>query len=126
MNKKHETEVRERWGKTDAYREYSQKREMQSDGERSLAQKELESVFSEFAACMNDGDAPISFRAQRLVVKLRDCITENYYACTQDILAGLGDLYVADLRFKKNIDRHSEGTADFVSAAIIAYCKGIR
>lgn len=121
MNKKHKDEVRERWGETDAYREYFQKCGTKSDEEKRLAQKELDSVFADFADCMNDGDVPASLRSQKLVEKLRDCITVNYYTCTQDILLGLGELYVTDGRFKKNIDRHSEGTANFVSSAIIAF-----
>jgi hypothetical protein len=32
-------------------------------------------------------------------------------------------MYVADERFRENIDRHGEGTAAFLSAAIAAYCK---
>ena len=55
--------------------------------------------------------------------KLQDFITENYYRCTDEILAGLGKMYIADERFKTNIDSHGSGTAEFVSAAIDAYCK---
>ena len=39
-----------------------------------------------------------------------------------EILAGLGQMYVADERFKSNIDKHATGTAAFISAAIEAYC----
>ena len=49
-------------------------------------------------------------------------ITENYYFCTNDILAGLGQMYVGDDRFKSNIDRHADGTAAFICDAICSYC----
>ena len=49
-------------------------------------------------------------------------ITENYYRCTIEILSGLGQMYVADERFRNNIDRHGDGTAAFVSEAIAAFC----
>ena len=49
---------------------------------------------------------------------LQNHITENYYTCTNEILAGLGKMYVADERFKNNIDKHGDGTAAFVSEAI--------
>ena len=39
------------------------------------------------------------------------------------ILAGLGQMYVLDERFKNNIDRHGEGTAEYVSEAISIHCK---
>jgi hypothetical protein len=32
-------------------------------------------------------------------------------------------MYVADERFKNNIDSHGEGTAEFVSESIKIYCK---
>lgn len=47
---------------------------------------------------------------------------ENYYLCTKKILAGLGHMYVFDERFKNNIDRNGDGTAEFVSEAIAVYC----
>ena len=38
-------------------------------------------------------------------------------------LAGLGKMYVADERFKKNIDKYGEGTAEFAADAIATYTK---
>ena len=55
---------------------------------------------------------------QNLVKLLQDHITENYYNCTDEILAGLGQMYVADVRFKNNIDKHGDGTAEFIREAI--------
>ena len=37
-------------------------------------------------------------------------------------LAGLGKMYITDERFKKNIDKYGEGTAEFVVEAIALYC----
>ena len=50
-------------------------------------------------------------------------ITDTYYDCTKEILAGLGQMYVADDRFTKNMDKYGEGTAKFISDAIAEYCK---
>ena len=80
-------------------------------------------VFAEFAAIKNNGFTHNSPEVQSLVGKLQDFITQNYYTCTDEILAGLGKMYVADERFKKNIDKHSDGTAEFVSEAIAEYRK---
>lgn len=55
--------------------------------------------------------------------KLQDYITRNFYHCTDEILAGLGEMYVCDERFKKNIDKHAVGTSEFISKAIKIYCK---
>lgn len=64
-----------------------------------------------------------SVEAQALVAKLQAHITANYYTCTDEILAGLGQMYVADERFSKNIDKYGEGTAEFVSNAIVVFCQ---
>lgn len=63
-----------------------------------------------------------SDKAQALVNELQSYITENYYTCTKRILAGLGQMYVSDERFKNNIDKHIQGTAEFVRDAIEIYC----
>ena len=65
-------------------------------------------IFAEFAACKDGGASADSAEAQALVAKLQSHITENYYTCTDEILAGLGKMYVADERFKKNIDKYGE------------------
>ena len=65
---------------------------------------------------------PGSEAAQTWVCTLQTFITEHYYNCTDQILAGLGQMYVADERFKNNIDKHADGTAAFICEAIASYC----
>jgi metal-responsive CopG/Arc/MetJ family transcriptional regulator len=72
---------------------------------------------------MKNGEETDSEKTQNLVKTLQNHITENYYHCTNEILSGLGEMYVADERFKNNIDKHGTGTAEFVSKAIEIYCK---
>ena len=79
-------------------------------------------IFAEFAECKNSGASADSPEAQALVAKLQAHITANYYACTDEILAGLGKMYVAHERFKKNIDKYGEGVANFVSKSISLFC----
>ena len=71
---------------------------------------------------MQEGLKYDSIEVLLLVEKLQNYITDNYYTCTKDILAGLGQMYVLDERFKKNIDQNGEGTAEFISSAISFYC----
>ena len=80
-------------------------------------------IFAEFAALKNSGSTADSAEAQLLVAKLQAHITENYYTCNDEILAGLGKMYVADERFKKNIDKCGDGTAEFVSEGIRIYAE---
>ena len=81
------------------------------------------SIMAKFAFCMENIGTPDSIQTQELVKALQKHITENYYTCTDEILAGLGQMYVADERFRNNIDRHAVGTAEFISKAIEIYCR---
>ena len=116
-------EAREKWGDTEAFREYAEKTADYSEDKRKQVNSEMDERIAEFADCKRNGLAPDSREAQALVKKWQDFITENYYTCTKEILAGLGEMYIADERFQKNIDRHGDGTAQFISNAIKVYCK---
>ena len=121
--KDYKTEVCERYGNTSAYSEHEQKTKNYTKEKWAEANDGLMAIFAEFAACKDSGASADSVEAQALVAKLQAHITANYYPCTDEILAGLGKMYVADERFKKNIDKYGEGTAEFASTAIEAYCR---
>ena len=123
MSKSIDLETRSRWGNTDAYREHEQKTKNYTKEKWTEANDGLMAIFAEFAALKNSGASADSAEAQALVAGLQAYITENYYTCTDEILAGLGRMYVADERFKKNIDKHGEGTAEFAADAIAVYCQ---
>lgn len=123
MGNNYKTEARERWGNTEAYREYEQKTKNYTKEKWAEANDGLMAIFAEFSVCKQSGASADSNEAQALVAKLQAHITENYYICTDEILAGLGKMYVADERFKKNIDKYGEGTAEFAATAIEVYCR---
>lgn len=118
----YKAEAQEKWGSTDAYREYAGKTKGYSGEQWNAMAAGMDRIFAEFAACRQRGERPQSEAAQALARKLQSHITENYYTCTKAILAGLGQMYVMDERFTRNIDSHGPGTAEFVSQAICAYC----
>ena len=119
--KNYENEARSRWGNTDAYREHEKKTKNYTKEKWAEANDGLMAIFAEFAALKNSGATADSPAAQALVAKLQAHITENYYTCTDEILAGLGKMYVADERFKNNIDKYGDGTAEFASEGIRIY-----
>ena len=121
MHKIYSTEVRERYGETAAYREHEQKTKNYTKEKWAEANDGLMAIFAEFSACKDSGASADSAEAQKLVAKLQAHITVNYYTCTDEILAGLGKMYVADERFKKNIDKYGEGTAEFAAEGIRIY-----
>lgn len=116
-------EAKEKWGDTAAYKESAEKTAEYSADMWEQVNSVMNDRIAEFADCKRKGFAPDSKQAQALAKNWQDFITENYYTCTKEILASLGEMYVADQRFLKNIDRHGNGTARFMSDAIKAYCK---
>ena len=119
----YETEARERYGNTATYREHEQKTKNYTKEKWAEVNDGLMAIFAEFSVCKQSGASADSNETQALVAKLQSHITANYYTCTDEILAGLGQMYVADERFKKNIDKYGEGTAAFAADAIAAYTK---
>ena len=119
--KNYETEARVLYGDTVAYKEHEKKTKNYTKEKWAEANDGLMAIFAEFAACKQSGAGVDSNEAQAIVAKLQAHITANYYTCTDEILAGLGKMYVADERFKKNIDKYGEGTADFAAEGIRIY-----
>lgn len=115
-------QAKEKWGKTDAYKESAEKTKDYSKEKWSDVNEGMSALMAEFAECKNSGNTSDSDRAQALVKKWQDYITENYYTCTNEILAGLGVTYTADERFRANINKHGDGTAEFMADAIKVYC----
>ena len=120
--KNYEIEARSRWINTDAYREHEKKTKNYTKEKWTEINEGLMAIFAEFAERKNNRYTVNSPEVQSLVVKLQEYITQNYYTCTIEILVGLGKMYVADERFKNNIDKYGEGTADFASKAISIFC----
>lgn len=114
-------EVKNRWGDTQAYAESEAKTAQYSGDQWNAANDEAQAIFAAFAAARQLGaESP---EVQALVARWQAHITKHYYTCTKEILSGLGMMYVADERFKQNLDSHGEGTAQLMSDAIAAYCK---
>ena len=123
IKKDYSKESLKRWGKTEAYREHEQKTKNYTKEKWAEINKGLMAIFAEFAEYKANKVNADSDEAQALVAKLQAHITANYYTCTDEILAGLGKMYIADERFKKNIDKYGDGTAEFVSEAIAVFCQ---
>ena len=119
--KDYESEAHSRWGNTDAYREHGQKTKDYTKEKWAEVNEGLMAIFAEFAACKDSGARADSAEVQALVAKLQAYITAHYYTCTDEILAGLGQMYAADERFKKNIDKYGDGTAEFAKEGIRVY-----
>ena len=115
-------EAKEKWGKTDAYKEYESKTSGQSKAQMQECGDRLMDIFRQFGAIRHL--SPASNEAHAMVEKLQAFITENYYNCTKQILFGLGQMYAAGDEMNENIDKAGgEGTGAFARDAITIYCK---
>ena len=123
MLEKYNAEVKEKWGSTEAFAEYSEKTKDYTAQKWNSVAEGLDAIMKDFSLSMKEGDTPDSTKAQSLVKALQDYITKTSYTCTKEILYGLGQMYVCDERFRSNIDRHGEGTADYIRKAVEAYCR---
>ena len=117
-------EAEARWGQTEAYAESQKKTAAYGKEKWSDLQEGMSDLIRKFGNAMTQGATPTDEEVQGLVQQWKDFISANYYTCTNEILAGLGQMYVADERFKQNMDREQEGTAQFIADAIKIYCEG--
>ena len=114
-------QAKEKWGATQAYREYEEKTKGQSSSQQAENGDALMDIFRELGA-LRQLD-PRAEEVQALVKKLQTFITDHYYTCTNQILMGLGQMYAAGGEMTENIDRAGgEGTGAFARAAIEMYC----
>ena len=118
---KYKMEAKEKWGKTEAFEEFESKNKNRGESENNLLGGEMMDIFRKLGEIKNL--SPGSEEAQSLVKNLQDFITNHYYTCTDEILSGLGKMYVGDERFKKNIDKAGgAGTAEFAAKVNEIYC----
>lgn len=116
---KYAEEAKQRWGQTDAYKQSEQKTAKYTEKDWEIIKNQGADIFRDFALCMNR--AADCEKADTLVEKWQDYITNTFYDCTDEILAGLAEMYTADERFRKNIDKYGVGLADFISRSIKSY-----
>ena len=74
----YQAEVKEKWGKTAAYKEFEAKTKGQSKQKWDALSKEMDSIMAEFALCMKQGESPVSSKAKSLV--------KNYRAIFRNII----------------------------------------
>lgn len=120
--KEYDAQAKALYGKTDAYKEYTQK----SAGRSQERQKELGDQVMDFFVRLGQLKdlTPDSDAVQTWVKELQSFFTENFYNCTPQILKGLGQMYAGGGSMTENIDAAGgEGTGEFALRAIEVYCK---
>ena len=114
-------EAKSRWGNTDAWKEFEQKSKGKSKQAQTDIAADLMALFASLGRLRHL--PPESSEAQQAVARIQAFITENYYACTNEIFASLGKMYAAGGSMTENIDAAGgPGTAEFAARAIEILC----
>lgn len=113
----YEEEVRRRWG--DQAADYIVG--LSSDERADIAQG-IEMMFQELAALRNED---VSSQAViEAMDRMYHFLNDNFgYSYSYDAFAGLGQMYVLDDRFTKNIDAYGAGLSAFLSEAMGQYAQ---
>lgn len=110
------------WGTTSEFHEYKDKAKDRTAEQQKSINIQMMSIFAEFGKIREED--PASEKAQSLVKKLQEFITEHFYTCSNEILASLGKMYAGGGEFTTNIDKAGgAGTAEFANKSIAIYCK---
>lgn len=109
-------EAKERWGNTDAYRESAKRTAAYTREDWACANAEMAEIFSGFAKLV--GQDPIGPEVRAMATRWRDLIEKRFYPCSDELLGNLGQMYLADERFRKTLDAYGEGTAALMSEAL--------
>lgn len=113
-------EAQKRWGSTAQYAQSKEKEAARTKSQSDARNEELMELFVAFGELK--ASDPAEEPVQNMVKKLQDHITKCYYDCSNEMLTMLGEMYVSDERFRRNIDRRGgDGTAVFVAQAIRIY-----
>ena len=115
-------EAKRLWGDTEAYQENERRMADYTQEDWNTLRDSMENIIDGFAKLNARGVTPDHEKPRLQVRKLQMFIDEHMYHCTDEILAKLGEMYVSDERFVKNIDKHGEGTAAYISACIKSFC----
>ncbi len=114
--------AKEKWENTVSYREYEKKDAAKSDDVRQKESNDFMCIFARIGEIKNCDVS--DNKVQTLIKEIQNFISSHYYNCTNEILMSLGEMYVADLEFRTNIDKAGGvGTAEFTEKAIKYYCR---
>lgn len=122
----HDEEARERWGRTDAYKESQLRVSRYGKDDWLRIKAEAAEVEHRFAEALRNGVPADSPEARATAEEHRQQISRNFYECPVRMHRGLGEMYVADPRFTKHYDDIAPGLAQYVREAIVANADTIR
>jgi len=116
---RHQEEVQERWGNTEAYKQSQSKSSKYSKDDFQAAKVDQEAATELFVYAFGNSLPIDSAKAQEAVLAHREAITKWFYNCSVEMQKHLARMYIEDPRFKEYYDGRVRGLAQYVHDAII-------
>jgi hypothetical protein len=113
-------EAEQRWGGTDAYAESQRRAASYTKDDWKRMQAEVADWGARYDALMDAGEPPTGEAAMDLAEEHRRHICRWFYECPYEMHRSLGEMYVADERFKAFYDSMRPGLAEHLREAIAA------
>ncbi|MFJ4538941.1 MerR family transcriptional regulator [Streptomyces tibetensis] len=113
-------EAEQRWGGTDAYAESQRRAAGYTKEDWTRMQAEVADWGERYDALMTAGESPTGEAAMDMAEEHRQHICGWFYECSYELHQGLGEMYVADERFKAFYDSMRPGLAEHLRDAIVA------
>lgn len=117
-SKEYENEARERYGNDIIDAGIARQK-----GKEDEATDAFNDVFFAFARNLEQGIAPDAAENIAIAQRLLNVLRTYSFDCSIEVFGHIGKGYAADPRFKANIDKFGEGTAQYASDAITAFVK---
>ncbi|MFE2062073.1 MerR family transcriptional regulator [Streptomyces sp. NPDC059467] len=113
-------EAEQRWGGTEAYAESQRRAARYTKADWQRMKAEVDDWSERYAALVAEGEPPVGERAMDMAEEHRLHISTWFYDCPYDMHRGLGEMYIADERFKAFYDAMAPGLAEHLKEAIDA------
>ena len=113
-----ESEVQERWGDTEAFRQSTARTSKYSKEDFEAAKVDQEAATELFVYAFGNSLPIDSPKAQEAVKAHRDAITKWFYDCSVEMQKNLALMYIEDPRFMEYYDGRVRGLAQYIHDAI--------
>lgn len=118
-------EARERWGASEQWMEYAERKASRNPEEQKRDMARLEAVETKLGQAKRDGLDPTADEALALIEEHRQALP--WFHVTPSMHLMLGRMYVADPRFNRHYEQFEPGLAEWMLAAMeaSAHAQGI-
>lgn len=118
----YQAEAKQRWGNTDAYKQSHERVKNMTKGDLKAMKDETDRNLKALVSLMESGKAPTDTAVQKEIAAHRAGVNK-YYDCTDEIYAGLADMYLVDQRFADFYRKYHKDLPEFLVAGMNASVK---